>query len=107
VTKIFCSDGLQSHQETLTFGHEFNQGLQKVKFPESLRSMTFGFWYNQSLEGVLFPSKLEVLSFGNRFNHSLEGMSLPSTLESCWISSAPFSMFFPKFKLMFDIYTSN
>eukprot|EP00435_Cladocopium_sp_Y103_P021588 s2044_g5.t1 len=66
----------------LSFGHDFNQSLERVTLPLSLQSLSFGHKFNQSLERVTLPSSLQSLSLGHEFNQSLELVTLPSSLQS-------------------------
>eukprot|EP00435_Cladocopium_sp_Y103_P039421 s2269_g10.t1 len=67
---------------SMTFGHLFNQSLERVTLPSSLQSLSFDWEFNQSLERVTLPSSLQSLSFGYMFNQSLERVTLPSSLQS-------------------------
>ena len=69
--------------ESLTLGGSFNQSLEKVDLPSSIRSLTFGAAFNQSLQLVKLPSELQSLSFGDEYNHSLQGSALQSLLKLC------------------------
>ena len=51
--------GLQS----LTFGENFDQGLENVTWPASLQSVTFGENFNQSLVNVRWPAGIQNLAF--------------------------------------------
>eukprot|EP00435_Cladocopium_sp_Y103_P010459 s539_g2.t1 len=79
---------LPSSLQTLTFGHKFIQSLERVTMPSSLQILTFGIGFNQSLEGVILPSRvilpssLQTLTFGHKFNQSLERVTLPSSLQT-------------------------
>eukprot|EP00438_Fugacium_kawagutii_P005588 Skav209407 [mRNA] locus=scaffold2187:64535:81641:+ [translate_table: standard] len=72
---------LPSSLRSLKFGAEFNQSLARVNLP-SLQHLTFGVSFNQSLKNVILPESLKSLTFGDRFNQSLTGVSLPSSLVS-------------------------
>ena len=61
---------------------DFNEAIDDMKFPDSLRALHFGDKFDQSLSKVAFPSSLDVLSVGGDFRKSLDGMSLPSGLRS-------------------------
>ena len=67
--------------ESLTCGCNFDQSLEDVTFPSSLKSIIFGAHFDQSLKHVRFASDIRSLTFGANFNQSLE-FSLPSRLES-------------------------
>ena len=73
---------LPSSLQSLSFGNGFDQKLQRVTLPSSLQSLSFGSCFKQSLEGVTLPSSLQSLSFGNGFDQSLERVTLPSSLQS-------------------------
>jgi hypothetical protein len=77
-TNIPLPDGLQS----LTFGYEFNQNMEKVPLPSGLQSLTFGYEFNQNMEKVALPSGLQSLTFGGLFNQNMEKVALPSGLQS-------------------------
>jgi hypothetical protein len=63
----------------LTFGSTYNQRLEGVTLPRSLKTLTFGEEFNRSLTKVALPA-LESLTFGVDFNQALE--DLPSSLET-------------------------
>lgn len=71
----------------LTLGLLFNQSLDRVTLPSSLRSLTFGRDFNHSLENVQFPSNLRSITFGTGFKQSLEPVLL-SQLESLTLSGS-------------------
>ncbi|CAJ1337565.1 unnamed protein product, partial [Effrenium voratum] len=66
----------------LTLGDGFNQRLQDVALPGSLQSLTLGNGFNRNLQGTALPSGLQSLSFGRDFNQRLWGLSLPCALQS-------------------------
>lgn len=72
---------LPSSIKSIFFGRDFNQSLLNVIWPTELQSLTLGDKFNQSLEQVKFPEGLESLEFGRDFNHSLERVHLPSDLQ--------------------------
>ena len=67
---------------SLTFGHNFNQSLERVTLPNSLQNLTFGASFNQSLEHVTWPNSLQNLTFECSFNQSLERVTLPNSLQN-------------------------
>eukprot|EP00435_Cladocopium_sp_Y103_P061201 s312_g22.t2 len=73
---------LPSSLQSLSFGRDFNQSVERVTLPSSLQSLSFGDKFNQSLELVTFRSSLQSLSFGRHFNQRLERVTLPSSLQS-------------------------
>ena len=48
------------------------QGLEGVKFPDSLSILSFGDDFDQALQHVCFPCNLEELTFGEGFHQSWE-----------------------------------
>jgi hypothetical protein len=44
--------GMSEPVQTLTFGRDFNQSLERVNLPSSLKGLTLGEFFNQSLERV-------------------------------------------------------
>ena len=50
--------------------------------PCSLTKLTFGHKFNQNLERVTLPSSLQSLSFGHDFNRSLERVTLPRAFKA-------------------------
>ena len=54
--------------------------LCHLHLPRSLVSLTFDF--NQSLEGVTLPNSLRNLILGDCFDHSLERVTLPDSLQN-------------------------
>ena len=73
---------LPNNLQSLTFGNDFNQSLDRVPLPSNLQSLTFSNHFNQSLDRVTLPNKLQSLTFGNDFNQSLNGVALPNSLQS-------------------------
>ena len=63
----------------LVFGSAFNQSLEQLTLPESLRSLVFGS-FNRDLKGVQLPQGLQELSFADSFNQSLHDVVLPESL---------------------------
>eukprot|EP00435_Cladocopium_sp_Y103_P034204 s1900_g8.t2 len=72
---------LPSSLKRLTLGG-FNQSLDHVTFPDGLLTLTFGRSFSQPMNRVSWPKQLETLTFGEAFNQSLEHVSLPSTLKT-------------------------
>ena len=56
---------------TLTFAHDFNQEIHRMRLPAGLQRLTFGADFNQSLDNVTWPAGLQSLTFGDNFNQSL------------------------------------
>ena len=68
-----------SDPRKLVFGSAFNQSLEQLTLPESLRSLAFGS-FKRDLKGVQFPPGLQELSFADSFNQSLHDVVLPESL---------------------------
>ena len=56
---------LPSGLQSLTFGHDFNQRMDRVSLPSGLHSLAFGWSFNQSMENVILPSGLHSLALGH------------------------------------------
>ena len=75
---------------TLLFAHDFNQeihdvrlpALRDVTLPEGLQNLTFGDNFDQSLDNVRWPAGLQSLNFGQRFNQSLDYVTWPPGLQT-------------------------
>ena len=52
----------------------FNESLDQVPLPVTLRSLIFGDHFDQSLEFTELPDALSILTFGQNFNQSLEAL---------------------------------
>ncbi|CAB1103084.1 unnamed protein product [Ectocarpus sp. CCAP 1310/34] len=93
--------------QNVTFGGDFNQPIERVKFPASLQQLIFrtsssrfdqpiaevvlpaslqllelGGDFNQPSEDVVWPASLQQLTFGNRLNHPIEGTVWPDSLQT-------------------------
>jgi len=73
---------LPNNLQSLTFGNDFNQSLDRETLPSNLQSLTFSNHFNQSLDRVTLPNKLQSLTFGSDVNQSLNGVALPNSLHS-------------------------
>ena len=51
-------------------GIDFNQTLDRVKWPSNLESLTFGAEFNKCVDDL--PSSLSTLTFGAEFNQHIE-----------------------------------
>ena len=78
IHRVRLPAGLQS----LTFGENFNQNLDKVTWPAGLQSLTFGWYFNQNLDKVTWPAGLQSLTFGGKFNQNLDNVTWPAGLQS-------------------------
>lgn len=67
--------------KTITFGRDFTKPVGGVQWPPLLEVLRFGFHWNGSLDGVLLPSRLKTISFDWHFNQSLDGVTFPSSLR--------------------------
>jgi hypothetical protein len=67
--------------QQLTFGHNFNQNINNVKFPSSLQEITFGFHFNQNIDNIMFPGMLQQLTLGHEFNQKINHVQFPSSLQ--------------------------
>ncbi|CAM9113762.1 unnamed protein product, partial [Laminaria digitata] len=56
--------GLPAMLQSLTFGVDFNQPVEKVEWPASLQRLTFGGLFNQWLARVDWPPSLQQLTLG-------------------------------------------
>lgn len=66
---------------SLSFGQNFDQGLDTVAWPPSLQRLTFGWEFNQSVDSVQWPSGLKQLTFGQSFDQPIDSVSWPLGLE--------------------------
>ena len=62
---------------TLTFGYDFEHGLDHVILPKGLQSLTLSRSYSCSLKNVTFPAGLDTIELG----HLCDGV-LPSGLQT-------------------------
>jgi len=74
--------GWPANVQSVTFGDDFNQSMEKVSLPVGLRSLTFGDGFDQNMEKVSLPAGLQSLTFGECFNQNMEKVSLPAGLQS-------------------------
>ncbi|CAM9699084.1 unnamed protein product [Laminaria digitata] len=69
----------------LQFWAKFDDGLERVEFPQSLEVLSFGFRFNRSLEPgwVRWPPRLKRLTLGAKWDRRLLGAreSWPASLE--------------------------
>ena len=75
--QVWLPAGLQ----TVTFGRDFNQSLDNVTWPAGLQSLTFGWGFDQILDNVTWPAGLQSLNLGHRFNQSLDNVTWPAGLQ--------------------------
>jgi len=75
----------------ILFGYHFNQSINEVNFPHSLRFLSFshdykikqmvGSCFNRSVDSLRLPPHLTHLIFGSSFNQSLHRMHLPNSVQ--------------------------
>ena len=70
---------VSSNPKFVSFGDRFNQIIQGVVWPASVRQVTFGLFFNQPIEGVVWPASLQ-LSFGISFDKPIGGAYWPASL---------------------------
>jgi len=70
---------------TLHFGMNFNHSLDGVELPSSLTDLYLGVGvgslFNQPVETLCLPASLRKLRFAHRFNQPMEQLALPPALE--------------------------
>lgn len=70
----------------LYFGDWWDQPIVDVKFPGSLERLELGINFRGTLVGVKWPSSLKILYLGS-FNSTLDGVVWPEALEELWMGS--------------------
>ena len=71
----------------LTFGFDFNQGIELNTLPKSITTLTFGDKFNQKIEPNILPKELTFLTFGFDFNQKIEPNILPEKLTNLTFSN--------------------
>ncbi|CAN0455487.1 unnamed protein product, partial [Ectocarpus sp. 12 AP-2014] len=66
---------------SLSFGQNFDQGIDSIAWPPSLQRLTFGWEFNQPLDGVQLPPSLKTITFGQSFDQPIDLVSWPLGLE--------------------------
>jgi hypothetical protein len=69
------------HLQTLEFYYAFDQPIENLCLPSSIRELKFGLCFNQHVEGLHLPSSLLTLEFGLFFNQLLDKLKLPQSLQ--------------------------
>lgn len=65
----------------IMFGRDFAQDVVGVVWPPCLEVLRFGFMFNTSVDDVVFPNGLKVLAFDWHFNQRLDRATFPPNLE--------------------------
>lgn len=63
------------------FSYSFDQSLDNVKLPLNLETLVFGKRFNKSIKNIIFPNNIKILQFGSRFNQSIDDIIFPESLE--------------------------
>lgn len=66
---------------------KFNQPIDHVKWPNTLKVLYFGDWWNESIVDVKFPDSLEDLQLGMNFRGSLVGVTWPRSLKKLYLGA--------------------
>ena len=66
---------------------KFNQPIDEVKWPNTLKVLYFGDWWDENITGVKFPDSLEDLRLGINFRGSLVGVTWPRSLKKLYLGS--------------------
>lgn len=74
---VNVNDTLTTH---IYFSSLFNQSLDDVQFPKSLKYLNLGHAFNKPLDKVKLPESLTHLIIGNMFGHSLDKVIMPRSL---------------------------
>jgi CRISPR/Cas system-associated endoribonuclease Cas2 len=64
----------------ITFGHHFNQKINKI-FPKTIHTIVFGSRFNHEIKEHSLPKSLHTLTFNTFFNKKLKVNSLPKYLN--------------------------
>lgn len=72
----------------LTLSGYFNQSIEGVAWPSTLRDLVFGFCFNHPIEGVTWPPSLKLLSFPMDFNQPIGGVSWPHSIEELTLGTS-------------------
>lgn len=75
-------DRLPSELEELIFYENFNERVDKIRWPRTLRKITFGRDFNQIVNGVVWPPRLEEVRFGFSYDIPLRRTRFPPTLKT-------------------------
>lgn len=67
--------------------HKFNQPIDDVKWPDTLKVLYFGDWWDESIVEVKFPDSLEDLQLGINFRGSLVGVEWPRSLKKLYLGA--------------------
>ena len=78
---------LSSSIETFEFGMKFNQPVDGLRFPCTLRSLIFGYEFNHRIDQLQLPTSLTELDLGGEFNHPIEGNIFPPHLVTLKLSN--------------------
>lgn len=73
---------LSSYTTSVTFGHDFNQSIDDVNWPELLKSITFVYSFNKPIVKVNWPKSLKSITFCWCFNQPVNEVDWPQSLES-------------------------
>lgn len=66
---------------------KFNQPIDHVKWPDTLKVLYFGDWWDESIVGVKFPDSLEDLQLGINFCGTLVGVAWPRSLKKLYLGA--------------------
>lgn len=66
----------------IKIGNHFNQPLNNIKFPDSIKYINFGYCFNQPLDNIKFPDTLQTIILSHNFNKSLDNVKFPESLKT-------------------------
>lgn len=69
------------------FGAWFNQRIEGITWPTSLKQLTLGSAFNQPIAGAVWPESLQQLSLGEAFNQAI---------NTTWPANGPRSIVFER-----------
>ena len=52
-----------TYKKELVFPKNFNESIENVKWPDSLKTINFGNRFNQPIEDVKWPDSLEIIYY--------------------------------------------
>lgn len=67
--------------KVISFGGDFDQGVKDVAWPPALEEIAFGHNFDQPLDEIVWPVWLRYLTLGYCFNYPIEAVSWPPCLE--------------------------
>ncbi|CAM9624225.1 unnamed protein product, partial [Sphacelaria rigidula] len=63
------------------FRGDFNQPIERVAWPASLKGLEFGERFDQPIERVAWPASLQEISFDGKFDQPIEHVVWPISLQ--------------------------